>query len=218
MLERTAGYSDIHLRRQTRLLILLDSAERAGMVPIAILPLHALAYLSNVLAPVWKLDMLDAKILKRRGGPFYPGLQGELDRLVGRGVVKISGVSHVCDEDGRWRLQGRFALNRELAGAALDRIASASWFAQESEFVRELALAFAWLSEPELASALTEDATYSDPMQSDRNVIDFGEWGAENQSAAAATLFRDVGRGVSLTPGEQIHLYVKHLYRRAHAS
>ena len=59
------------LRRQVRLLVLLRAAEAAGLAPLRILRLHAFAYLSNVLAPVWDLRALDGKVLKRRGGPFY---------------------------------------------------------------------------------------------------------------------------------------------------
>ena len=73
-------------RRQARILTLLDSATEAGLAPIGIIPFHAFAYLANVLAPVWDMPAMDGKILKRLGGPFYPVLQRDLDRLVGRGA------------------------------------------------------------------------------------------------------------------------------------
>ena len=57
-------------RRQLRIFALLRGAEAAGISPVPILQLHAFAYLSNVLAPVWRLGALDGKLLKRRGGPF----------------------------------------------------------------------------------------------------------------------------------------------------
>src|ERR1700687_2575811 len=77
------------LQRRIRLLVLLSAAERAGLVPLRILRLHSFAYLSNVLAPVWDMPALDGKVLKRHGGPFYPALQRDLDRLVGMGRVLI---------------------------------------------------------------------------------------------------------------------------------
>src|SRR5437016_336881 len=83
------------VRRRVRVIALIDAAENAGLNPIPILRLHALAYLSNVLAPVWNMPALDGKVLKRRGGPFYPALQRDLDFLVGAGVVVISGLIHV---------------------------------------------------------------------------------------------------------------------------
>ena len=110
------------LRRRVRLVMLLDSAEAAGLVPIKILRLHAFAYLSNVLAPVWDMPVLDGKVLKRRSGLFYPALQQDLDRLVGMGVATISGVGHVQDEDKRWRLEGAYRLHRPFADPILDAL------------------------------------------------------------------------------------------------
>lgn len=108
------------LRRQARILILLNSAEKAGLVPMGIIPFHAFAFLSNVLAPVWDMPVLDGKILKRKGGPFYPALQRDLDRMVGMGMVYIAQVAHVRDADKKWRLEGRYSLNRQLSAPAIE--------------------------------------------------------------------------------------------------
>ena len=94
------------LARRVRLVVLLEAARSAGLTPIDVLRLHTLAYLSNVLSQVWNMPPNDGKILKRRGGPFYPALQADLDRLVGMGVALLDGVGHRQDEDGRWRLEG----------------------------------------------------------------------------------------------------------------
>src|SRR5208337_5409069 len=99
------------LKKQVRLTVLLDAAEEAGLAPMPVLRLHAFAYLANVLAPVWELPPLEGKVLKRRGGPFYPTLQHDLDRLIGLGVAIIFGVSHVQNEDGHWRLEGSYRLH-----------------------------------------------------------------------------------------------------------
>ena len=112
------------LRRRVRLVVLLDAAENAGLVPLRIIRLHAFAYLSNVLAPVWDMPALDGKLLKRRGGPFYPAMQRDLDRLVGMGVVVITGLDHVRDDDGRWRLEGSYRLNRPFAEGVLALLSS----------------------------------------------------------------------------------------------
>ena len=73
MLEATANPVDYDaLRRQMRLLLLLDGSERAGIAPIRLRLLHTYAYLSNVLAPVWNASILDGRLLKMRGGPFLP--------------------------------------------------------------------------------------------------------------------------------------------------
>lgn len=204
------------LRRQVRLVTLLDAAEGAGLVPLKILRLHAFAYLSNVLAPVWDMPVLDGRVLKRRGGPFYPDLQQDLDRLVGQGVTVISGVGHVQDEAERWRLEGAYRLNRKFADPILEVL---SHFPEERHlrsFISELSYALSALSDEELDCAFREDATYSDPMITVDNVIDFSDWSERNYSANAADKFDVVIPGGNATPGEKLHLYVRHLQRRIH--
>ena len=112
------------LRRRVRLMMLLDGAERAGLTPISVRRLHLYAYLSNVLAPVWNTRAFDGSVLKISSGPFYPGMQRDLDRMVGMGLVVISNLGHVQDENDHWRLDGDFSLNRKLASAALDLVSS----------------------------------------------------------------------------------------------
>jgi hypothetical protein len=194
--------------------MLLDAAEAAGLVPLNILRLHGFAYLSNVLAPVWDMPVLDGKVLKRRGGPFYPDLQKDLDRLVGQGVVVISGVSHVQDKARRWRLEGAYRLNREFADPILETLADFPEERRLGDFITELGYALSALSDAELDRAMSEDATYSDPMITFDNVIDFADWRDRNYSANAADKFDQVIQGGNASPGEKLHLYVRHLHRR----
>ena len=202
------------LRRQVRVVMLLDAAEAAGLVPLKILRLHAFAYLSNVLAPVWNMAVLNGKILKRRGGPFYPELQHDLDRLVGLGVVVISGVGHVQDEAKRWRLEGSYRLNRLFADPILNTLGDHPEERALGTFIVELGYALSALSDEELDRAVSEDATYSDPTVTMDNVIDFADWRDRNYSANAAEKFDRVIAGGYATPGEKLHLYVRHLHRR----
>ena len=204
------------LRRRVRLVILLDAAEAAGLVPIKILWLHAFAYLSNVLAPVWDLPMLQGSVLKRQGGPFYPDLQRDLDRLVGIGVADISRIGHVKDESHCWRLEGSYRLNRSFADPIL---ASLDKFAEErrlSTFVHELGYALSALSDEDIDRAVSEDATYSNSLISTDNVIDFESRSEKNYSANAARAFSSVIAGGNATSGEKLHLYVRHLRWRMH--
>ena len=207
------------LRRMARLLVLLDAAGQAGLAPIRILPLHAFAYLTNVLAPVWDMPAQDGRVLKRKGGPFYPDLQSDLDRLVGMGMVTITAISHVLGQDERWRLEGCYRLNSDMAERALRFLLGLADEQQFSAFVVELAFAISALPREELDRALVEDATYSDPAISENNVLDFAEWASRNPSANAAGYFEQLTPpgtwGVS--PGEKLHLYVRHLHRRVHA-
>ena len=213
MPEELAGSIDYDaMRRRVRLLMLLEGSERAGIAPMRLRRLHTYAYLSNVLAPVWNTLVFDGRLLKRRGGPFYPALQHDLDRLVGLGLVHITGLGHIMDEDGRWRLDGAFSLNHDLAGNVLEVIRA---FPQELEirsFLLEVAYAVSALTDSQFDHLPSEDPTYSDSMISYGNVVDFGEWRKLNYSANAARHFTSLSG--QMTPGELLHLYVRHLRRR----
>jgi hypothetical protein len=205
------------LRRKVRLVVLIDSAERAGLAPLSVLRLHTFAFLSNVLAPVWEMPVLEGKVFKRRGGPFYPVLQHDLDCLVGLGVVIISNLGHVLDEQKRWRLEGSYRLNRLFADPILDRIGEFKEERRFCGFLEELAFAISALSDDDLDKAPTEDATYADPIVDFGSVVDFAEWQHKNSTAAAAArLGKFLPGGVHPQPGEKLHLYLRHLKARIH--
>jgi hypothetical protein len=186
---------------------------------MTVLQLHAFAYMANVLAPIWDLPAFDGKILKRRGGPFYPSLQMDLDRLVGRGVAVVSRLGHVPTEEGRWRLEGSYRLNRDFARGVLAQLDTYPDERRLRSFIRELAFALSALSDDELVAAVGADATYVDSRTSSGNVIDFGEWRDANYSEAVARRFVPlIPGGGNATVGEQLHLYARHLQRRVHAS
>jgi hypothetical protein len=205
------------IQRKLRLVVLLDSAENAGLTPISILRLHTFAYLANVLAPVWDMPALDGKVLKRKGSPFYPALQHDLDRLVGMGVVLMSSFGYSLDGSQRWRLEGTYSLNYTFAARILDSIHQ---FEDEElliGFIQELAYALSALSDEELDMAMGEDATYSDPLIDFGNVVDFAEWRQVNYSANAASRFGHLlPSDAQATLGEKLHFYVRHLRSRLH--
>lgn len=208
------------LARQVRLIVLLEAARSAGLTPIDVTRLHTLAYLSNVLSQVWDLRPMDAKILKRRGGPFYPAMQTDLDRLIGMGLVLLGRIGHRQDEDGRWCLEGEYRLNSPMAKPVLEALRRSGTEARTLKYVSEIALALAGLDEGEIDQVVSEDATYADPKFSPGNVVDFGEWQRwqeRNYSANASLRFEDLlPSGREATKGEQLHLYVRHLHRRMH--
>lgn len=207
----------ILLRQQLRLIMLLEAAENAGLTPLSIVRLHGFAYLANVLAPVWDLQAYDGKIFKRHGGPFYPALQKSLDRLVGTGLVLISSLGYNRDESGRWRLEGSYTLNREEAGKILSYVQQFEEEQHIANFIQELAYAISALSDEELDQAMTEDATYSDPLIDFGNVVDFAEWRRLNYTAnAALELGRLLPNHIQATSGEKLHFYIRHLRSRLH--
>lgn len=203
------------IRRRVRLVIILDAAERAGLAPLPIMRLHTIAYLANVLAPVWDMPAIDGKILKRQGGPFYPALQQDLDRLVGQGVVAVSNLTHVDTGKGRWRLEGTYKLVGEMAQPILVFLEELADERRAAQFVRELVLALSALSDQEIDAVGREDATYADPRVGLGNVVDFGEWSKQNSSANAAERFASILPTQShVSASEKVHLYVRHLQRR----
>ena len=138
--------------------------------------------------------------------------------MVGLGMVTIRDVTHVEDEDGRWRLEGRYQLNNELAGPAIEYLLNDEEERYLSSYVEELAFALSTLGETDLGRALVEDATYSNPSVSDENVLDFSEWSSRNPSVDAANLFQTfTPDDLRISPGEKLHLYVRHLRRLVHA-
>ena len=208
------------LRRQIRLLQILNAAEEAGLNPLPIIHLHTLAFLSNILSPVWSSTPLDGKVLKRQGGPFYPKLQADMDRLVGQGVAIISDMSHTQNEEGKWQLEGAYHLNREFADKILQEVLKFPDELEVVKFIEELAIAFSMLSDDEICLSMSEDATYGDKNIDIDNVIDFDEWKKENFSVNAATEFEKIAneQSVKLLPSEKIHLYIHHLSRRISAN
>lgn len=200
-----------------RLLLLLDACEVADISPIPIMRFHALAFLANVLGPVWSLDSFEGKILKRKGGPFYPELQEQLDLLVGLGLVSVYNIGHSLI-NGRWRLEGDFALNAEASKSLIDVAASFSSEQRVMEFLRRLAIAASQVSEP-IEFLVGFDATWSDQRTGTGDVIDFSEWRRANYTAYAVQEFeRSMPRGVSSTRGDRLQVYMRYLERRLHES
>lgn len=213
------GAAAASIRRRVRLVVLLDASREAGIEPLPTLRLHLIAYLANVLSPVWDMPSVDGAVLKRRGGPFYPELQADLDRLVGLGVVRVENLRHERIDDDRYRLEGSFRLNQALAQPILDYLRVIPDEAEAAKFVRELVLALSALSDDEIDRAITEDATYSNPQVGLDNVIDFGQWMSANYSANAAERVGGFVRsGAVVGPSEKVHLYVRHLRRRLHGA
>lgn len=203
------------LNDRLRLILLLDAAEAADMTPIPLMRLHAFAFLANVLSPIWSVRSYDGKILKRRGGPFYPELQKELDRLVGLGFVEVSDVRYIEDE-GQWGLGASFALRAKSTMPVIELTRSFRAEREASEFLRRLTFAASRLREP-LEALVLFDATWSDRRTGVGSVIDFSEWREANYSAFAAQSFSTLGpSGPAIGRGEQLPLYLRYLQRRVH--
>lgn len=203
-------------RRPLRVLALLDALSRASIFEVPLRVMHELAYLSNVLAPVFELAPFSASLLKRQGGPYYPELQETIDALVGRGLVLASGIRYVhVAEEKRYRLQANYRVNQALARATIEAYKQVYADTGEPFFIEELCAAYSLLSDQELGQAFQFDARYADGDVDNNEVIDFGQWAdpaKTNFSRNAALSFRP---GESLQPAERIFMYIEHVQRKA---
>jgi hypothetical protein len=216
------------MRRRARVILLLDAAERAGIAPLNVARLHALTYLADVLSPVWNLPAFDGKVLKTEGGPHYPDIQREVDRLTALGLVEVSNLRYVDIPGGGARVDGDYTLR--LASEQLSPILSALGAGAHSNpfdprdrevhsFLVDLAGALGRLPQEEIEVAATVDATYSDLRIGTPNVVDFASWVADplkaNLSVRATQRFRDfLPENSALSPGEKIYLYASYLGRK----
>ena len=219
------------MRQRSRVIQLLDAAERVGIAPLRAGRLHAFAYLADVLSPVWHLPAFEGKILKIEGGPHYPDLQREIDRLVVMGIIKVAEISYIPRPEEGARIDGLYSLN--LDSPKLSGILSALGARELPDaldpldcevhaFLVDLAGALASVPDDEIDTAATMDATYSDERFHISNVIDFGKWSTDihvdNISLRTVDRFRKfLPQGAMLTSGEKLYLYASFLGRRIHA-
>ena len=205
--------------REIRILSLLEASERAGLSPLSSTQLHALAYLANVLAPVWDLVPETGVLLKLRGGPYYPALQEDVDRLVSMTLVEVLQTRFVQSDDGVWRFDGQFQLNGARTAPILEHARTFEDEREVHEMILELCLALSSLDPEALVPTALADATYANPAVAFGQQIDFTRWGGRNSSADIAEYFEYV-MPARTRPGvaENIHLYVSLLHDRIAAN
>jgi hypothetical protein len=205
--------------RKIRLIGILDACRFAGLSPTSIATVHTMAYLADALAPVWDLPILDGQILKRRRHPFFPALQRDLDLLVGDGVVQVSRVRYLPNEDGGgWRLDAYYSLDADFSERILSTVRSFQFQAKKLQFIREVVYAASGLGDDGLDNLGELDAAYSNPLVDIGSVLDLEtdhNSGHKNASASVALRFAKLTPDSSeLTNSELVHLYVRHLYTR----
>ncbi|MEX2291791.1 MAG: hypothetical protein WD794_15880 [Mycobacteriales bacterium] len=201
------------VRRRVRLLTLLRAAADVGLDPLGVGTVHALAYLTDALSPVWHLPPLDGQVLKRVVRPYFPALQRDVDALVGAGLVEVVRFAHLPDEGGRgWRLDADLRLVGPAAAPVLAAVDGLPEQASRAAFVREVVYAASGLGLNGVDRIGLLDATYVDPRVDVGGVIDFAPEARMNPTAQAALGFAALASGVRLSEPELIHLYVRHLY------
>lgn len=202
-------------KQPLRVLSLLDGLARASVFNAPLRAVHELAYLANVLAPVFDLAAVSASLLKRRGGPYYPELQQTLDRLVGTGLVTVSALRYVhVAEEGRYRMDASYSLDEARTAGVLQHYRDVYWETGEPHFIEQLTAAYSLLNQDLSGGSVLQDARYADDNVDTNDVIDFGEWTtleASNFSFNAAMAFRP---GERLWPAERLYMYMEHMQRR----
>ena len=207
--------SDSSELRKARILMLMEGLEAAGITPIQSAQLHAIAYLANVLSPIWDMPPHKRAVVHKESGPYFPELQTDVDHLVGKGIVGVSNLKYRKESDGRWRVSGLFFLADFDASRSITK--SIRRFTDEEKlhaFYRELAFAFAAIPKEVRGKAVAEDAVYDVDVGEDV-IIDFAQWKQENFSENAARYFDHVmPDGRPATAAQKLHLYAWHLKRR----
>lgn len=203
--------------RQLRLIGILDACRSAGLSPTSIATVHTIAYLADALAPVWDLPILNGQILKLRRHPFFPNLQRDLDLLVGQGVVQVSRVTYLQNEQGGgWQLDAHYSLDSEFSERILSAARSFELQDKKLRFIREVVYAASGLGLHGIENLGDMDAAYSDPLVGVGDLVDLDtEFGLKNATARVALRFADLTPDSrNLTDSELVHLYVRHLYAR----
>ena len=196
--------------------MLLDAADYAVISPIPLPRFHALAFLADVLSPIYHFVPLSGRIMKRRTGPYYPDLQWEVDRLIGLNLVAPHSLQPVI-EDFSAHINATIALQRPYAHDLLQLIYSDQQFSQYKEFFRELAGALSNIDDQELDAATHADATWSAGHAG--AVIDYAEWRASNYSSMSTKRLEDMTaeslgiHSITLSPGAKLNLYAQFLRR-----
>lgn len=197
-----------------RLLTIVDSAEQVGLAPVTARLIHAAAYLTNALSPVWSLAPYTAEVLKLLGGPYDPNLQQELDRLVGRGLLIVREPSYEFTEDDGWRLTAEYELHEAFSRPVLDAAVQYPDEVEVSRVVREICLALSAAPTDELDNLVRSDVSYADPSVGPNSIVDLFDPEGGNPSSRTAQRFGSLSpRGAGTTPAEEAHLYIRHMLR-----
>ncbi len=209
----------VRIRQRIRILMLLDAADYAVISPVSVARFHTLAFLADVLSPIYHFVPIKGRILKRRAGPYFPDLQWEVDRLIGLGLVVLFDLRPVLKAKAA-PLDAVLSLERQRSAALLDLVNAEPEFQGLRNFFRELAGALSCIDDLDLDAATQSDVTWEAGAKG--AIIDYAEWRAKNFSTMSAERIEEVAtrawgtRGAQLSPGAKVNLYVQYMRRAAH--
>lgn len=209
---------DTDLRVRMRLIQIMAALERAGATPVSNRDLHSMAYLANVLSPLWDVEPLETSVLKDRNGPRSSALEHEVDLCVGHGLLVVDAMRP--DPENLARLDATYRLNAPAARPVLDSVSFLPDEQSVEAYLNELAFAFVEIKPGSRDDAALQDASWSNPAVAQGRIVDFGkhlERAAVNPTYNAAQAFQKFApEGVRLDRAEKLLMYVRLLKRRAH--
>ncbi len=170
-------------------LCLLEQATIVGIAPATRDVLFALAYFANCAADAFDAPASQSVLIKQEGGPQYPRVVENLDRLVGTGLAKVSNV--VSTMGLRKMSVQYFAASR--ATDLLNEICSDSVaFSLMRNFHRFSAISFGELGIGNLIAGARAEASYSDAAVGFGDLINLGEFGSAFPTQVAIAAIVDV--------------------------
>lgn len=208
--------AEASLRGRAWVLGLVVMANWSGLRPLSKAHAHALVFLANSLAPIYEDTGLEARVIKHEHGPFYPDAQWDLDRLVGQGLLNVSGVT-LSNNGGRWWMDGAYEASAN-GRAAFTECRNLPLLRRSYSFLLELTNAFASLQRDARNRAALVDVIYATPNRANRTALVFEE-AEQNYSSLTAVAFDELaGPDVVLTPKERLQLYFGYLEEHAKLS
>lgn len=201
--------AEASLRNRAWVLGLVVMANWSGLRPLSKSHAHSLIFLANSLAPIYEDTGLESRVIKHEHGPFYPDAQWDLDRLVGQGLLNVSGIT-LSETGGRWWMDGAYEASAS-GRAAFKEFRTLPLLERSYRFLLELTNAFASLQQDARNRAALTDVIYATPNRANRTALVF-EYAEQNFSSLTAAAFDDLaGPDVALSPKERLQLYFGYL-------
>lgn len=200
-----------------RLLQMFHALSLAGITSVSHRDLHAFAYLSNTLSPIWEVEPTELLVLKKTDGPYSTELEHELDACVGCGMINVLAIEG--DPDHANKLNARFSLFPETSKLLVSLVENLPDERETADFLRELAFSFIEIAEGLRDDAAVFDATWSDPGVAQGRLLrvgpDISRQKQANYSVQVAEAFQTLRKdNLHLSKAEKIVLYMNLLKRR----
>lgn len=194
------------------------------MTPIAAQKLHALAYLSDVLSPVWGLVAFDPVALKTGREPFFGRFQDELDDLIILGLLEVTTFDYGPPESVGGgtgiQLNARYQLrySSSYLEPLIAHIRQDEELGVRLKFFISLAAAISRLPDNVIAEAATKDAAWDNADIPTNDVVEFSTvFGGRSRNRTDGTLdvfSKHVPGSKTLDPVAKLRLYTAFLAER----